>query len=110
VSPRELFYWLRLKWRVWMLLKSRPCPCGGTIVDHPSKDLPGGGVQFGGAVCGSCGFCANMSWSDEQLRGFWEKSPWRRGGWMDKPDEYMCPNCVTPWKCNGPHSPESVPR
>lgn len=18
-------------------------------------------------------------------------------------DEYMCPNCVTPWKCNGPH-------
>ena len=19
------------------------------------------------------------------------------------PDEYMCPNCVTPWKCNGPH-------
>jgi hypothetical protein len=21
--------------------------------------------------------------------------------------EYMCPNCVTPWKCNGPHIPES---
>lgn len=21
----------------------------------------------------------------------------------DNPDEYMCPNCVTPWKCNGPH-------
>lgn len=21
-------------------------------------------------------------------------------------DEYMCPNCVTPWKCNGPHIPE----
>jgi len=20
--------------------------------------------------------------------------------------EYMCPNCVTPWKCNGPHIPE----
>jgi hypothetical protein len=19
----------------------------------------------------------------------------------------MCPNCVTPWKCNGPHLPES---
>lgn len=17
--------------------------------------------------------------------------------------DYMCPNCVTPWKCNGPH-------
>ena len=22
-------------------------------------------------------------------------------------DEYLCPNCVTPWKCNGPHIPES---
>lgn len=21
-------------------------------------------------------------------------------------EEYMCPNCVTPWKCNGPHIPE----
>jgi hypothetical protein len=21
--------------------------------------------------------------------------------------DYMCPNCVTPWKCNGPHIPES---
>lgn len=21
------------------------------------------------------------------------------------PDEEMCPNCVTPWKCNGPHIP-----
>jgi hypothetical protein len=21
-------------------------------------------------------------------------------------NEYMCPNCVTPWKCNGPHIPE----
>jgi hypothetical protein len=20
--------------------------------------------------------------------------------------DYMCPNCVTPWKCNGPHIPE----
>lgn len=23
-----------------------------------------------------------------------------------RPDEYMCPNCVTPWKCNGPHIPD----
>ena len=23
--------------------------------------------------------------------------------------EYLCPNCVTPWKCNGPHIPESDP-
>ena len=21
-------------------------------------------------------------------------------------DEYLCPNCLTPWKCNGPHIPE----
>lgn len=21
--------------------------------------------------------------------------------------DYMCPNCVTPWKCNGPHIPGS---
>lgn len=21
----------------------------------------------------------------------------------DYPDQRMCPNCVTPWKCNGPH-------
>lgn len=22
--------------------------------------------------------------------------------------EYMCPNCVTPWKCNGPHIAETT--
>lgn len=21
-------------------------------------------------------------------------------------DDYLCPNCVTPWKCNGPHIPD----
>lgn len=26
-----------------------------------------------------------------------------------EPDEYMCPNCVTPWKCNGPHLLPDVP-
>jgi hypothetical protein len=25
-------------------------------------------------------------------------------------DEYLCPNCVTPWKCNGPHIPEPAQR
>jgi hypothetical protein len=20
--------------------------------------------------------------------------------------DYMCPNCLTPWKCNGPHTPQ----
>lgn len=23
------------------------------------------------------------------------------------PLDYMCPNCVTPWKCNGPHIPDA---
>lgn len=26
----------------------------------------------------------------------------------DYPDQPMCPNCVTPWKCNGPHIPEGT--
>lgn len=25
-------------------------------------------------------------------------------------DEYMCENCVTPWKCNGPHIPATQPQ
>jgi len=24
----------------------------------------------------------------------------------DYDPDYMCPNCVTPWKCNGPHIAE----
>lgn len=23
-------------------------------------------------------------------------------------EDYMCPNCVTPWKCNGPHLMEET--
>jgi hypothetical protein len=26
--------------------------------------------------------------------------------YANRPNEYMCPKCVTPWKCNGPHTPE----
>lgn len=26
----------------------------------------------------------------------------------DYPDQPMCPNCVTPWKCNGPHITEGA--
>lgn len=22
--------------------------------------------------------------------------------------DLMCPNCVTPWKCNGPHEPTAI--
>ena len=34
-------------------------------------------------------------------------SPLYSGG--DEADD-MCPNCVTPWKCNGPHEPpEKIP-
>ena len=25
---------------------------------------------------------------------------------MNDDIDYMCPNCITPWKCNGPHLPE----
>ena len=25
-------------------------------------------------------------------------------------DDYLCPNCCTPWKCNGPHIPEPAPQ
>ena len=24
--------------------------------------------------------------------------------------EYMCPNCLTPWKCNGPHIEQDAQR
>jgi hypothetical protein len=27
-----------------------------------------------------------------------------RAAWLAAEQE-MCPNCVTPWKCNGPHEP-----
>ena len=27
----------------------------------------------------------------------------------DDPEDAMCPNCVTPWKCNGPHDPDDEP-
>lgn len=26
---------------------------------------------------------------------------------QDWPEDYMCENCVTPWKCNGPHIADS---
>lgn len=26
-----------------------------------------------------------------------------QGGFTDEAEDDMCPNCVTPWKCNGPH-------
>jgi hypothetical protein len=34
--------------------------------------------------------------------------PWQYGGALAnrRYPEYLCPNCVTPWKCNGPHIPE----
>lgn len=27
---------------------------------------------------------------------------------QQSPDDGMCPNCVTPWKCNGPHLPTGM--
>lgn len=37
-----------------------------------------------------------------------KNGPSEGGGYRESaplPDEQMCPNCVTPWKCNGPHIP-----
>jgi hypothetical protein len=49
----------------------------------------------------------------------WKPASWDEQSWVesplydaaqpaaqDHPEEYMCPNCVTPWKCNGPHIPQ----
>jgi len=27
---------------------------------------------------------------------------------LETDEDYMCPNCVTPWKCNGPHLMEEA--
>lgn len=40
--------------------------------------------------------------SECMCRLIWEA----RSTKMATDDEYMCPFCVTPWKCNGPHIPE----
>lgn len=30
------------------------------------------------------------------------------GSMSEGTEDYMCPNCVTPWKCNGPHIPDDA--
>jgi hypothetical protein len=34
------------------------------------------------------------------------KMPWEYLDETKNEADYMCPNCVTPWKCNGPHIPK----
>jgi hypothetical protein len=38
------------------------------------------------------------------LLGIWAAR--QRPAPIEPEDDYMCPNCVTPWKCNGPHIPD----
>ncbi len=74
----EFFYWLRLKWRVFLLPKTRPCPCGGTVTTKPDRRLPGGGMQFGGSWCDACDSNYKPHWTDEQFRYYWERDPFRK--------------------------------
>ena len=39
---------------------------------------------------------------EEQFNANWDAIFGKKKAEWD-PYEYMCPNCVSPWKCNGPH-------
>lgn len=40
----------------------------------------------------------------EQFDNNWDAIFNKKEEW--DPYEYLCPNCVSPWKCNGPHIEE----
>lgn len=37
----------------------------------------------------------------EAIEALADAEPWHE-------DDYLCPNCCTPWKCNGPHLVEGA--
>ena len=92
-------------------VKARPCSCGigpaisaldslGAYIegleaglDRISKTRCGGYVMSAGSYVNDCGARAIAERSLSQIKD------------DDDYDDYMCPNCVTPWKCNGPHLP-----
>lgn len=39
----------------------------------------------------------------EGYASFWTQATGKV--WLCHGDENMCENCITPWKCNGPHVP-----
>lgn len=43
--------------------------------------------------------CRSAGWRSVDFFSFFEVLPATQ---IDEPE--MCPNCVTPWKCNGPHT------
>lgn len=55
-------------------------------------------------VVGRCKECEHESSPNDPYPMWVAKNPSvdvKKNTWDH--DEYMCPNCVTPWKCNGPH-------
>jgi hypothetical protein len=76
-----MFRYLWLWFKVAMQPRSRACPCGGRLVWHDSRNLPGGGIQFGGTICDACDFSGDlMGRTEDQLRSMWEGNPFRKGG------------------------------
>ena len=58
------------------------------------------------AADGMCRYCDGTGFRPDSRPRLAKAEP---EGESHDPD-YMCPNCVTPWKCNGPHIPEGEPR
>jgi hypothetical protein len=57
-----------------------------------------------------CVDCSDDSTADNPYPLWASSSPvWVEEGkpsdWENDPEE-LCPNCVTPWECNGPHEPQ----
>ena len=60
-------------------------------------------------LCGASGAHVNRDFQDRKLVDEINASdPMRNITVTSSADpEYMCPNCLTPWKCNHPHHPQS---
>ncbi len=61
--------------------------------------------------CGASGAHVNRDMNEHRLFDWMEAKlrlmdPMRNITVVEKASEYMCPNCVTPWKCNHPHHTE----
>lgn len=45
-------------------------------------------------------------WGEPDADGFYTPTFTRVVSSLIPDNEYLCLNCLTPWKCNGPHIPE----
>ena len=72
------------------------CKCGHEIDDH---------IEAGGGECFECAMgCATFTDAkSSRLISVRDWTPKRTPRVYDPAEDDMCPNCVTPWKCNGPH-------